>query len=92
MEKQLFYISGMTCFGCERTIERVVSQLEGRTIIVAEESLNGCNNEIYLPAFDQQVRLEARTATISFTPEEPGIYPYTCWMGMLQNIITVIEE
>ena len=62
------------------------------TIIVDEESLNGCNNEIFLPAFDQQVKLEAGTTTIGFMPEEPGVYPYTCWMGMLQNTITVIEE
>ena len=62
------------------------------TIIVEEEALNGCNNEIYLPAFDQQVKLEAGTATISFLPEKPGTYPYTCWMGMLQNTITVTEE
>ena len=62
------------------------------TIVVEEEALNGCNNEIYLPAFDQQIKLEVGTTTISFVPEEPGVYPYTCWMGMLQNTITVTEE
>ena len=62
------------------------------TIIVDEKSLNGCNNEIFLPAFDQQVKLESGTVTIFFMPEEPGVYPHTCWMGMLQNTITVIEE
>ena len=62
------------------------------TIVVEEEALNGCNNEIYLPAFDQQIKLEVGTTTISFMPEEPGVYPYTCWMGMLQNTITVIED
>ena len=62
------------------------------TITVEEETLNGCNNEIVLPAFNQQVKLEAGTTTITFTPEEPGVYPYTCWMGMLQNTITVVQE
>ncbi|MBQ7801435.1 MAG: sulfite exporter TauE/SafE family protein [Oscillospiraceae bacterium] len=62
------------------------------TIVVDEEALNGCNNEIYLPAFNQQVKLEVGTTTISFMPKEPGTYPYTCWMGMLQNTITVTEE
>ena len=62
------------------------------TIIVDEECLNGCNNEIFLPAFDQQVKLEPGTTVIGFMPEEPGVYSYTCWMGMLQNTITVIEE
>ena len=62
------------------------------TIIVDDKSLNGCNNEIFLPAFDQQVKLEVGITTILFTPDEPGVYPYTCWMGMLQNTITVTEE
>ena len=61
------------------------------TIIVDENALNGCNNELYLPAFDQQLKLEVGITTISFMPEEPGVYPYTCWMGMLQNTITVTE-
>lgn len=59
------------------------------TITADEESLNGCNNELVLPEFDQQIKLKVGTTTISFTPEEPGVYPYTCWMGMLQNTITV---
>lgn len=62
------------------------------TITVDPSALNGCNNEIYLPAFNQQVKLEEGTTTISFMPEEPGVYTYTCWMGMLQNTITVTEE
>lgn len=62
------------------------------TILVDEKALNGCNNEIYLPAFDRQVKLKPGSITISFTPEKAGVYPYTCWMGMLQNTITVTEE
>ncbi len=58
-------------------------------IQASEESLNGCNSELVLPAFDQQIRLQAGENTITFTPEEPGVYTYSCWMGMLQNTITV---
>ena len=29
MEKQLIYMEGMTCSGCERTVERAVKQLDG---------------------------------------------------------------
>lgn len=60
------------------------------TIMADEDSLNGCNNEIVLPAFDQQIKLEAGENTIRFTPERAGNYPYSCWMGMLRNTITVI--
>ena len=61
------------------------------TILVDKDSLNGCNNEIVLPEFGQQVKLEVGTTSISFIPEEPGVYPYTCWMGMLKNTITVTD-
>ena len=61
------------------------------TIIADAENLNGCNNEIVLPMFDQQVRLTEGENLITFTPEEAGTYPYSCWMGMLRNTITVTE-
>lgn len=61
------------------------------TIIASQSSLNGCNNEIVLPAFDRQVKLEAGETTITFTPEAAGSYPYSCWMGMLRNTIIVTE-
>ncbi|MCD8322229.1 MAG: sulfite exporter TauE/SafE family protein [Oscillospiraceae bacterium] len=59
------------------------------TIEVEESALNGCNKEIILSAFDQQVTLSAGEVTITFTPEEEGTYTYSCWMGMLKNTITV---
>ena len=61
------------------------------TIIADEKSLNGCNNEIVIPAFDQQTKLKAGKNTIQFTPERTGSYSYSCWMGMLRNTITVVE-
>ena len=61
------------------------------TIVADAESLNGCNNEIVLPEFGQQVKLEVGSNTIRFTPERAGSYPYSCWMGMLRNTITVVE-
>ena len=62
------------------------------TIVADEEILNGCNHEIVLPAFGQQVKLTEGTNTIAFTPGEPGEFLYSCWMGMLRSTITVVEE
>ncbi|MCD7804530.1 MAG: sulfite exporter TauE/SafE family protein [Oscillospiraceae bacterium] len=62
------------------------------TIEVDESSLNGCNNEIVLSAFNQQVKLTTGEVVIEFTPVEEGTYTYSCWMGMLKNTITVVEE
>lgn len=61
------------------------------TIMADEKSLNGCNNEIVIPAFEQQIKLEAGKNTIRFTPESRGSYSYSCWMGMLRNTITVVS-
>lgn len=62
------------------------------TIEVAAEDLNGCNNELVLPAFGQQIRLQESVTEITFLPEKAGTYSYSCWMGMLKNTITVIES
>lgn len=60
------------------------------TIVAEESALNGCNNELVLPAFNQQIHLEAGETVVRFTPEKDGTYPYSCWMGMLRNTITVV--
>ena len=62
------------------------------TIFADSQSLNGCNNQLVLHAFDCQVKLEEGSTTISFVPEKAGSYTYTCWMGMLKNTITVVER
>ena len=61
------------------------------TIVADAESLNGCNNEIVIPAFEQQVKLQVGETMIRFTPESAGSYPYSCWMGMLRSTITVVD-
>ncbi|MCM1115764.1 MAG: sulfite exporter TauE/SafE family protein [Clostridium sp.] len=59
------------------------------TIIVEEENLNGCNNEIILSQYDKQIKLHTGKNIIEFTPTEKGTFTYTCWMGMLKNTIIV---
>ncbi len=61
-------------------------------IKVDEKNLNGCNNKIVLPAFNQQATLTAGEVVVEFTPEKEGTYTYSCWMGMLKNTITVVEK
>lgn len=61
------------------------------TIEVTEDDLNGCNKELVLPEFDRQIALTVGENQITFLPETPGTYTYTCWMGMLKNTITVTD-
>lgn len=61
-----------------------------RWVIHAEENkITGCNNEMVIPALDLRVPLHAGDNVVEFTVNEPGVIPYTCWMGMLRGSITV---
>ena len=58
-------------------------------ISVDAASLNGCNNRIVFPTFGIEQKLAPGENIIEFTPDKPGIYPYTCWMGMITSRIIV---
>ena len=61
------------------------------TIEVPEGKLNGCNGEIVVPAFDLSVKLHEGENTVSFTPNDVGTIPYSCWMGMIKSSINVVD-
>ena len=44
-----------------------------------------------IPALNMRVPLHAGDNIVEFTVDEPGVIPYTCWMGMLRGTITVDE-
>jgi len=62
------------------------------TIKARKGDINGCNNEIVIPAFDISKKLEAGDNIIEFTPDETGTFTYSCWMGMIRSRITVVED
>ena len=61
------------------------------TISAESRVLNGCNNALVIPEFGIQKTLEAGENVIEFTPQEGGVFPYSCWMGMIRSTITVVE-
>ena len=61
------------------------------TIHAADGTLNGCNNAIVIPAYGIEKPLELGDNVIEFTPDESGIVPFSCWMGMIRSQITVVE-
>lgn len=58
---------------------------------VAEGNLNGCNNTILIPAYGVEKPLEVGDNWVEFTPTTSGKIPYSCWMGMINSQITVVE-
>ena len=61
------------------------------TLVVPEGKLNGCNGELRIPAYDLDIVLQEGENRVSFLPEEAGVFPYSCWMGMIQATIEVTD-
>ena len=59
---------------------------------VAAEDLNGCNGTLTIPEYQIEKKLEVGDNIIEFTPTKTGIIPYSCWMGMIQSEINVVEN
>jgi sulfite exporter TauE/SafE/copper chaperone CopZ len=62
------------------------------TIEAPQGSINGCNNRMIVREYGIEHRFTAGTNVIEFTPENPGVFRYSCWMGMIRSTITVIES
>lgn len=60
-------------------------------IHVEEKYLTGCNNEIIIPEFNINKKLEVGDNIIEFIPTKTGVFTYTCWMQMLKNNIKVVS-
>ena len=55
------------------------------------EKINGCNNALVIPEYGLNVTLQPGDNVITFTPEEEGVIPYSCWMGMIRSSINVVD-
>ncbi|MDR2860319.1 MAG: sulfite exporter TauE/SafE family protein [Elusimicrobiota bacterium] len=54
-------------------------------------SINGCNNTMIIREYDIKHTFTQGENIIEFTPEKTGAFSYTCWMGMISGLITVIS-
>jgi sulfite exporter TauE/SafE/copper chaperone CopZ len=54
--------------------------------------LTGCNNAILVRKFGIQQSLKEGKTLVEFTPEESGNYPFSCWMGMINSNILVVDD
>lgn len=62
-----------------------------RWVIDAPEgSINGCNYRIVIPDYGIEYTFHTGENVIEFTPEQEGTYLYSCWMGMIRGVISVV--
>ena len=62
------------------------------TISADESSITGCNQTVVFPSYNVKKTLTPGDNVIKFTPEESGLIPYTCWMGMKDDRILVVDN
>jgi plastocyanin domain-containing protein len=62
------------------------------TITVAPGNLNGCNGALMIPKLNIRQPLAVGETVVEFTPTETGNLAYSCWMGMIRSVITVVDD
>lgn len=61
------------------------------TLTAPRGRVNGCNDAIIIPEYDLTIPLYEGDNLIEFTPAESGQFVYSCWMGMINSSITVVN-
>lgn len=61
---------------------------------ITDKGTSGCTNAIISKnLFEGEIPLTPGQVSIKeFTPEKPGKYKFSCWMGMISGIIEVIDK
>jgi sulfite exporter TauE/SafE/plastocyanin domain-containing protein/copper chaperone CopZ len=54
--------------------------------------ITGCNNAIISREFGIRQGLSEGETVVDFTPEESGNFGFTCWMGMINSNILVVDD
>ena len=56
-----------------------------------EEVINGCNYKMVINTYGITHEFTPGENVIEFTPGESGTVQYTCWMGMINGKINIID-
>lgn len=60
--------------------------------VINGKELNGCNNAIQVPSLDLEFDVKEGEQVIEFVPEEEGVIPWSCWMGMINGNFIVTND
>lgn len=86
------YVNSELDFGTYPEIT-VYSGIPVKWIInVPEEVINGCNCKMVISAYGIIYEFTPGENVIEFTPGESGTVPYTCWMGMINGKINIVDK
>jgi plastocyanin domain-containing protein len=57
--------------------------------IIEGRELTSCNRRIVVPSLNLEFDLADGEQTIEFVPQQPGVIPWSCWMGMIPGSFIV---
>ena len=60
--------------------------------VIDGKDVTECNRRIVVPKLGLEFDVKEGVQTIEFTPNETGLIPWSCWMGMLHGQFEVIAE
>lgn len=60
--------------------------------LINGKELNECNKSIIVPQYNLKIDIHEGEQTVLFTPQETGIVPWSCWMGMIPGSFIVVED
>jgi hypothetical protein len=60
--------------------------------VINGKELNECNKVIVIPQYQLKIELKEGTQIIEFTPQESGVVPWSCWMGMIPGTFLIVDN
>lgn len=60
--------------------------------IIEGKELNYCNHRIIVPSLGLEFDVVKGEQTVEFTPQQTGMIPWSCWMGMIPGSFIVQED
>ncbi|MEF3367447.1 sulfite exporter TauE/SafE family protein [Methylocystis sp. 9N] len=60
--------------------------------VINATEITTCNNRILVPALKLEFNLKPGLQTIEFTPQQTGVIPWSCWMGMMRGSFEVVDS
>lgn len=90
-EGDVQYVESALDFGSYPNITVYANVPVKWTVHVPEEVINGCNYKMLIPAYDIEHEFTPGDNVIEFTPTTTESVNYTCWMGMINGTINVID-
>lgn len=58
-------------------------------LVIQGSEITQCNKHLLIPSLGLDIELHEGENIVEFTPEQSGVIPFSCWMGMLQGSFVV---